>query len=191
MALWGKTDTEANKPKYLSDTLVNGQSVSDKDSTLGIDTAEATQTANIAKGINSPGWVLNRTYTDSAGQTRNKTETLVALRSMTGDSDALPPLPVITIGTPPANTSVVEGETATFTVVATATGGSVLSYQWQKSNDAGATWAPVSGATAATHITPITVLADDNGDQYRVVVSGTLGAVSVTSAAATLTVTAP
>ena len=189
MALWGKTDTEANKPKYLSDTLRNSQSVSDLDSTLGIDSAEAVQTANRAKGINTPGWVMNRTYTDSAGQTRNKTETLVALRSMTGDSDVLPPLPVITIGTQPANTSVVEGTTATFTVVATATGGSVLSYQWQKSNDAGATWAPVSGATSASYTTPVTVLADDNGDQYRVIVSGTLGALSVTSSAATLTVT--
>jgi hypothetical protein len=43
MALWGKTDNEASKPKFLSDTLRNDQTISDKDSTLGVDRSEAAE----------------------------------------------------------------------------------------------------------------------------------------------------
>ena len=45
----------------------------------------------------------------------------------------------------PASTSVVSGNTATFTVMAT---GSGLTYQWQKNG------APIGGATAASYTTP-------------------------------------
>ena len=55
MALWSNTDVETSKPKYLSDDLRNGQSVSDKDATLGIAVNEAQTAGNIAKGINTPG----------------------------------------------------------------------------------------------------------------------------------------
>ena len=76
---------------------------------------------------------------------------------------------------------------ATFSVSATASDGSQLTYQWQKSDD-GVTFADVSGATSATlSLTGLTV-ADDNGDQYRVVVDSAT-ATAVTSSAATLTVT--
>lgn len=182
MALWGKNDTANDKPKYLNTT--------DKAATVGVSVTEAQTAANIAKGINTPGWVKTKTYTDAQGNVRNKNEVLVAFATLSGDSDTLPPLPVITIGTQPANATAVEGETAVFTVAATATGGATLSYQWQKSDDAGTTWANIVGATSATYTTGALTVLDDNDDQYRVVVSGTLGAVAVTSAAATLTVTA-
>lgn len=181
MSLWGKNDTANDKPKYLSAT--------DKAATVGISVTEAQAAANIAKGINTPGWVKTVTYTDAQGNVRNKNEVLVAFASLSGDSDPLPPLPVITIDTQPADAPVVEGETAVFTVAATATGGATLSYQWQKSDDSGATWANIVGATSATYTTGALTVADDNSDQYRVVVSGTLGAVDVTSSVATLTVT--
>ena len=79
MALWGKIDDAANKPKYLSDTLRNDQTVSDLDSTVGVDTTEAKVSTNRAKGIKTPGWVTTTTYTDAQGKTRHKTETLVAM----------------------------------------------------------------------------------------------------------------
>jgi hypothetical protein len=85
--------------------------------------------------------------------------------------------PVIT--TQPANQSVNTGATATFTVVATGTN---LTYQWQKNGT------NVGGATGSSYTTPATVAGDD-GAAFRVVVTNLGG--SVTSNAATLTVTNP
>src|SRR5438132_9585246 len=79
----------------------------------------------------------------------------------------------------PANQSVTAGQTATFTVAATGT--APLSYQWRKNGTA------VAGATSSTYAMPSTT-SSDNGSQFSVVVSNTAG--SVTSAAATLTVSA-
>lgn len=188
MALWSNTDADASKPKHLSDTLRNNQSVSDKDATLGVDVSEAKTSANIAKGLNTPGWVTYTTYTDAQGVTRHKSEVLVAMSSMTGDGDTL--APEITITVQPVDVSVVEGETATFSVTATKTGDGSLTYQWQKAESTNlSTYSNITGATAASYTTPATVLATDNGDKYRVVVS-LVGAESVGSDAVTLTVTA-
>ncbi len=84
-----------------------------------------------------------------------------------------------TITVQPANQSVTVGQTATFSV--TATGTAPLSYQWQKNS------ANISGATAASYTTPVTV-SGDNGATFDVIVSNTAG--SQTSAMATLTVNA-
>ena len=78
-------DEEAGKPKYLSDTLRNTQSVSDLDATFGVDASEEAVAANKAKGMQHPGWVTIRTYTDAQGRTRYKSETLVAAGSMSVD----------------------------------------------------------------------------------------------------------
>ena len=88
------------------------------------------------------------------------------------------PAPVApSITTQPANQTVTAGQTATFSV--TATGTAPLSYQWQKNG------AAISGATSASYTTPATT-ASDNGAQFTVTVSNSVG--SVTSNAATLTV---
>lgn len=187
MALWGKTDANASKPKFLSDSLRNDQSVSDLDNVVALDVAEATTAANVANGLNTPGWVQYSTYTDAQGNTRHKSEVLVAISSITGDNDTI--APEITITVQPANATAVEGETESFSVTATRTGAGTLTYQWQKSDDDGATWANIVGAAAASYTTGALTVADDDGDQYRVIVSLT-GAQSVTSTAATLTVTA-
>jgi hypothetical protein len=84
-----------------------------------------------------------------------------------------------TITTQPANQSVTVGQTATFSV--TATGTAPLSYQWQKNS------ANISGATAASYTTPVTVTTD-SGAKFDVVVSNSTG--SKTSSMATLTVNA-
>ena len=80
MALWGTTDQTADKPQYLTSA--------EKTATAGISTTEVAVAANKAKGVAHAGWVKTRTYTDSAGQTRNKTEVLVAMSSISGDDTA-------------------------------------------------------------------------------------------------------
>jgi len=72
MALWGKTDTEGAKPKYLS--------VADKEDTYFVDTTEVFVETNRDKGIQTPGWNLYKTYTDTNGNTRHKNETLVPMK---------------------------------------------------------------------------------------------------------------
>lgn len=78
MALWGKTDTAAAAPKYLSDT--------DADKVYFVDTTEAAVAANKAKGLGTGGWNLYSTYTDSDGATRHRAENLVAMGVTAGDA---------------------------------------------------------------------------------------------------------
>ncbi len=95
-----------------------------------------------------------------------------------GGGHSSPPPPVApAISVQPANQTVLEGATATFTV--TATGTAPLTYQWKKGGTA------ITGATAASYTTPATVLAD-SGSSFTVTVTNVAG--SVTSTAATLTV---
>lgn len=86
----------------------------------------------------------------------------------------------------PDTIEVYEGQTATFTVIAT---GSGLFYQWQKSDNAGVDWSDISGATSSSYTTAVTVRTTDNNDQFRCVVTNSAG--TVNSNAATLTVWSP
>lgn len=88
-----------------------------------------------------------------------------------------PALQAPTITTQPADATVAEGDTATFTVAAT--GNPAPSYQWQRDGT------DIPGATSASYTTPATTLAD-SGATFTVVVANSQG--SVTSNAATLTV---
>jgi sugar lactone lactonase YvrE len=104
-----------------------------------------------------------------------------ALSACSGGAD--PPQPggtgvALPVVTGPQSVSVQAGQTATFTVTATGTG---LSYQWQKNQ------ADIPGATAASYTTPATTLAD-SGATFLAKVTNAAG--TVTSATATLTVTA-
>ncbi|MEO8523779.1 MAG: hypothetical protein ABI460_03570 [Caldimonas sp.] len=89
-----------------------------------------------------------------------------------------------TIATQPANRTVTEPAAATFNVTANGTG--PLAYQWQRF--VGGTWTNITGATSAAYTTSATVRSNDNGAQFRVVITNAVG--SVTSNAATLTVLA-
>ena len=180
MALWSNTDVAGSKPKYLNET--------EKAATLGLDVLEAQTAGNTAKGLNTPGWVKYSTYTDANGNTRHKSEVLVAMATMTGDNDTVDPDPVITIGTQPANTTVAAAIDAVFSVVASITNNGALTYQWQDSTDVGVTWADIATATSST--LTLASFPDEyiTGDQFRVIVSGGAGATPVTSTAATLTV---
>jgi hypothetical protein len=182
MALWTNVDEAAGKPKYLT--------TAEKNATSGVSAAEAALAANKAKGVQHAGWVQYSTYTDAQGNTRHKSETLVAMSSITSDNNADDTTvgidPVITIGTQPANASVTSPASATFTVVSTINNGSELSYQWQVSPNSAA-WANITGATSAT----LTVEDGDaeyvDANYFRVVVSAT-GATSVNSSAVQVTI---
>ena len=89
------------------------------------------------------------------------------------------------ITTQPRSQTVTKGKTAAFAVEAT---GDNLTYQWQQSTDNGSTWSAIDGANAASY-TIQNAATGLSGSQYRCVVTGAGG--SVTSAAATLTVTRP
>jgi hypothetical protein len=100
----------------------------------------------------------------------------------------------ITITTPPANTTVCAGATATFNVVAA---GTTPAYQWQESTNGGGSWNNVinggiyGGATTAT-LTLTGVTAGMNANQYRCVVTGSAPCGVVNTTAGILTVnTAP
>jgi hypothetical protein len=94
----------------------------------------------------------------------------------------------VTISSQPSNQTAASGS-ATFSVTASATQSASLAYQWQKSTNSGSTWTAISGATSAS-LALSSLTTGDNGSQYRVVVGASGGATSVTSSAATLTVTA-
>ncbi len=86
--------------------------------------------------------------------------------------------------THPANVSIAGGKKASFSVTASGTG---LSYQWQYSKNAGASWAdsPAEGNKTAT--LKVDATASRNGYQYRCIVTNSAG--STDSSPATLTVT--
>jgi alpha-tubulin suppressor-like RCC1 family protein len=96
--------------------------------------------------------------------------------------------PEITITTQPTNTSSVNAA-ASFNVVATIAGatGYTLSYQWQKSINAGVSFSNISGATSSSYsLTSLTSAL--NNYVYRVIVSSDVGSSPVTSNQATLTI---
>lgn len=151
---------------------------------------ESQQVENKAKGFRSPGWWLYRTYTDAQSNVRHKSELLVAMdveAVTSGDAadDATVVDRTITITTQPSDESVTAPAPATFTVVATVSPSTTITYQWQVDDQLGGGFTPIGGATSDSYTVADSTGLD--GYQYRVVVSSS-GATSVTSAAATLTV---
>ena len=114
---------------------------------------------------NDSGSVFTVTVTNSSGSVTSTPATLTVTT-----------LPVIT--TPPANETVMAGQTASFSVTATGTG--PLTYQWFKNG------ASIAGATASSYTTPATA-AGDSGSLFTVTVTNSLG--SAKSGPANLTVT--
>jgi hypothetical protein len=86
------------------------------------------------------------------------------------------------IASQPPNQTVVVGQTATFSVIATGT--PPLTYQWQKGT------AAITGATSASYTTAATIPADD-GTQYRVVVGNSLGTANSNPAILTVSAAGP
>ncbi len=167
MSLWGKTDAEASRPKWIDlATQPAGTEL------IFVDETEAKQEGNKAIGLTGAGWWLYRTYTDAAGATRHKSELLVALSETAlaaGDADTIAVNRTIAITTQPLDSDAVSGSEVTFTVVAAATPATTLTYQWGLLPAGSADWEVIVGATSASY-----VIADNtglDGNQYRVVVS--------------------
>lgn len=177
----GLTVTARELPAYVQDA--------DRASIFGIDVVEADQLDNKEIGINTPGWGKYTTYTDGNGNVRHKFESMVAMGSITGDAndDTVIVDRTITITTQPEDSNELTGSATSFTVVASVSPTTTLTYQWQDSAD-GTTFADIVGATTDTYS-----IADNtglDGTFYRVIVSAS-GANSVTSEAALLTEVAP
>src|SRR5258708_24967150 len=82
-------------------------------------------------------------------------------------NNSVPVVPSITAQ--PASQAATSGQAATFTVGAS--GSAPLTYQWQKNGTA------ITGAASSTYTTPSTT-SSDNGSQFRVIVSNSLGNVT-------------
>lgn len=85
MASWGKTDTLADAPKWLSDD-VNVMPSQDIDNAVFIDTDEAAVEANRNNGLKTPGWNLYQEYTDQNGNVRKIVEPLVVMKVASVDA---------------------------------------------------------------------------------------------------------
>ena len=94
------------------------------------------------------------------------------------DVDTIEQAVAPSISVQPANVTVTQPNSATFSV--TASGTTPLSYQWRRNGVA------ISGAISSSYVLNPTSAATDNGAQYSVVVSNIAG--NVTSTSATLTV---
>ena len=192
MSLYGRTDSNANKTKAGIGVAASSQAKT----IVFVDETEAALAQNKSRGINAPGWWSYFTYSDSSGATRHKAEQLITLanadtnanETQSDDTIAGDAASSIAIDTQPANASVAATNTQAFTVAATVTGAGSATFQWQLSTNSGVDFADISGATSATFTTPATA-AGDNGNQYRVKLGTSAGAVEVVSSAATLTVT--
>ena len=197
MALYGNTDSNANKTKVEA-TRGNGPaSASGNMTVVFVDAQEADLAENKARGITGPGWWNFHTYTQGS-VTRTKAECLAVISNPdtnaneTQADDAIAADFGITIDSQPADVSVTAPAAAQFVVAASSRpAGGTLSFQWAVSTDGGTTFANLadggvySGATAST-----LDISDSTGldtYQYRVVVS-VVGGADVTSDAATLTV---
>ena len=203
MPLWGKTDTAADAPKYLT-SAAGASPQTDVDNAFFVDTTEAAVETNRAKGIKTPGWNL----VQDIGNGRYRVEPLIPMKVSAADAgdvgitndttteDLIVPDTLLAITVQPASISKVAPATATFTVTATATPSTTITYQWQKqeSTESGATWTNV-GTDSASYTTGVTAVAPGagatNGDKYRVLVSApTKTSQIITSSTAILTVTA-
>ena len=197
MALYGRTDSNANKTKVES-TRGNGPASASSDMTVVfVDEQEAQLSENRARGITGPGWWNFHTYTQGS-ETRTKAECLAFITNPdlntneTQADDAIAADFGITIDSQPSDASVTAPAAAQFVVAAvTRPTGGTLSFQWQESTDGGSTFTNLADAGVYSNTTTNTLdISNSTGldtYQYRVVVSVTGGA-DVTSDAATLTV---
>lgn len=193
MALWGRLDNAPNAPKFINLSAYPAGT-----SLVLVDSNEADQAANKAKGFGSPGWYLYRTWTDANGKTRNHTEQLVAFShnvtfAVAGDAadDAILKDLTILYTTQPTNQSVSSGAVATFAAVTNPSAG--VTYQWQRSTDAGVTFADVANGGGYAGVTTvslaITTTLGMTGYKFRLVATKTAGdAAPAASNVVTLTV---
>jgi len=107
---------------------------------------------------------------------------LIVISCGGGDHSSAPaPLVSPSITSQPASQTIYSGGTAAFSIGVT--GNPAPSIVWQRSNDKGATWTAITGATSATY--NFTVQPADTGARFRALATNSQG--SILSTAATLT----
>jgi hypothetical protein len=225
MSSWGNNDNAANAPYWaVNSTIVNAddaKSVAAAPTAANVAVLYANTTADVytvgqtiglfavdaqestATHAQHSGWVLRTTGSGGrAGRVQN--EVLVALSTVTGDSDGQAYANVVISLSGPSDASALANATyfanvVSFTVTPTLTGNTsaTLTYQWQYNNASGSTgWTNVpantnpiqwSGKTSATlQARPATTA--NTGTVLRVVVTAADQGVTATSANAVLTV---
>lgn len=207
-AVSGATVYVQQGPKYVAN-VANGNmgNVSIQD-IYGVDRVEIGVKENKDRGVAShAGWVHYTTYTDALSQTRHKSEVLVALSKnfasnaagslfgtgagVDADDDTVAADYQILIDTQPVGASNTAGNSVSFFVVtSTSPAGQTTTFQWQENNTVA--WANLTNAGVYSGVTTNTLAVSDvsglDNYLYRVVVSGTGGADSVTSDSAELEV---
>jgi len=131
-------------------------------------------------GATSPSY----TFTTAAGQNGNRYRAV--FHNQLGDTPSTAATLTVRVAplvtTDPLSQAKLAGETATFT--AAASGQPPATVQWQRSNDGGATWNDIGGATSGTYA--FATAAGDDGARFRAVFTNAASA--ATSAVATLAV---
>ena len=175
-------------PKFVQNTAAGN--VYTVQNIYGVSADEVTVAENKARGFNQPGWANYVTYTDAYGQTRYKTETLVAMSKnfnenssgtlqTDADDDAVLADYRLYFTTQPSDTANGAANVAILSVVAASDPtGATLTYQWSKKDNATATvytnlanGGNISGATSNT--LTIAKVGNVNGNIFRVTISAT------------------
>jgi len=199
MSLYGRTDSNTNKTKVERTIASSSQAKT----IVFVDETEARLNENRQRGIDGPGWWSYFTYTDNAGNTRYKTEKLVALanpdtnanETQADDTIAADVASAVTITAQPANvTNASTPFTGTFAVTTSTTGTpGTLTYQWQVQTPTGTRWVNLTntgvytGATSNTLTLTAAAKATYNGYKFRVKINSAGGTEEVISNTATLT----
>ena len=126
-------------------------------------TGSALHLSNLSKS--QDGWKFRAFFKNSTGEATSQAATLHIVD---------PPK----ISTQPLDTTVTEGESATFN--SGASGNPAPTEQWELSTDGGATWAPVEGATSNMLTVPSTSVSE-NGYRYRATFTNVAGSVTTNS----------
>lgn len=202
MPLWGSNDAASNSTIFAAAQVNKTPNTANRTALFGNTTSNAYITgATVGQfGVDSneiaadggrtahTGWIL-RTTGQGGRAGRVMQEVLVA-GGITGDAeDTVYPDYVIVISSQPedASANTTDSEEATFTVVATSTPSTTLTYAWTYANgDTIQSGANVGNTTQAT-LTVNSAVETANVD-YKVTVSVT-GAANVVSTNATLTIT--
>jgi hypothetical protein len=136
-------------------------------------------TATANAGFGFVNWTGSGSGSLANANAASTTVTMSAPQTIAANFVATAP---VTITQNPLNLAVVVGNMASFT--AAATGSPTPTVQWSRSNDGGANYAPIPGATAATYsFTPVIA---DGGSLYRATFGN--GFTSATTTTAVLTV---
>lgn len=200
----GVAYTMSQKPVYvMQDSNYSRTSTSSDNKVYGVDIYETSAAVDTKYAVTHAGWVGIKTYNDTNGNLRVKSETLVAFSGITtgtssytaagdaSDDTIFPDFKITITGvTASPSASVGVGTTVTLTVSASSSPDTTLFYQWQKSSTAnGTVYNNISGAVGiSTNIANPTNA--NNNYNYRVIVSAGGGAIAATSDPIKLTVTA-